>query len=211
MMQRRFAIIGHRAPSTGRLNLNDLAGSSGRMDVLCRAVNAALFLSHGIRQDSDITLHLQGGEGPPRRIWFEGSKIRGLHPDERAIAGRISNILQLPPPVAGMMEEVTTGIWHDSGDLSTTLEEWGKEEVKLIVLDAKANLLSSHPDLSQQFNQNIRFGFFLSDDLVFTPDETNLLDENASRYSISKKWLQGHMAIGITHHILDTIKESSCE
>ncbi len=208
-MQRRFSIIGHRAPSTGRLQLNDLSGSSGRMDVLCRAVNAALFLSHGIRQDSHITLHLQGGDGPPRRIWFEGSKVRGLHPDERAIAGKISTILQLPPPAAGMMQEVTTGIWHDAGDLSTTIEEWRKEEVKLIILDAKANPLSMHPNLFDQFEQNIRLGFFLSDDLVFTTDEKNLLDEHASRYSISNNWLQGHLAIGITHHILDTIEESS--
>ncbi len=67
-MQRRFAIIGHLAPSSGKLNLNDLAGGSGRMDVLVRAVNAALFVSHGIRRDTDITLdgisiHVLDAEG----------------------------------------------------------------------------------------------------------------------------------------------------
>ena len=61
-MQRRFAIIGHRAPSKGKLNLNDLAGSCGRMDVLVRAVNTALFISHGMREDTHITLHLKGKE-----------------------------------------------------------------------------------------------------------------------------------------------------
>ena len=59
-LKRFFAIIGHRAPSSGKLNLNDLSGS-GRMDVLVRAVNSALFISHGFRNDSLITLHLQGG------------------------------------------------------------------------------------------------------------------------------------------------------
>ena len=49
LLERWFAIIGHRAPSEGTLNLNDLPGSGGRMDVLVRAVNAALFVSHGIR------------------------------------------------------------------------------------------------------------------------------------------------------------------
>ena len=33
-MKRKFAIIGHRAQSKGKLNLNDLAGSAGRLDVL---------------------------------------------------------------------------------------------------------------------------------------------------------------------------------
>ena len=61
-MERWFAIIGHRAPSSGSLNLNDLAGSGGRMDVLARAVNSALFISHGIREDSHVLLHLMGGD-----------------------------------------------------------------------------------------------------------------------------------------------------
>ena len=63
-MTRKFAIIGHRAQSSGKLNLNDLAASSGRMDVLARAVNSALFLCHGIREDSEVILHLEGGPGP---------------------------------------------------------------------------------------------------------------------------------------------------
>ncbi len=63
ILQRRFAIIGHLAPSSGKLNLNDLAGSSGRMDVLVRVVNAALFVSHGIRRDTHVTLLLCGGPG----------------------------------------------------------------------------------------------------------------------------------------------------
>ena len=56
-MQRKFAIVGHRAQSSGKLNLNDLPGSGGRIDVLARAVNSALFRSHGIRDDTIIMLH----------------------------------------------------------------------------------------------------------------------------------------------------------
>ena len=33
------------------------------MDVLVRAVNAALFVSHGIREDCHVILHLMGGGG----------------------------------------------------------------------------------------------------------------------------------------------------
>ena len=39
---RRFAVVGHRAMSKGKLPLNDLAGGGGRMDVLIRATMAAL-------------------------------------------------------------------------------------------------------------------------------------------------------------------------
>ena len=105
-MVRRFAVIGHRAPSSGKINLNDLAGSSGRLDVLARAVNTGLFLSHGIRDDTDIVLHLMGGPGPPRRIWFQGSRLRGVHPDERAIAGQIAKALRNPVPAIGQQIEL---------------------------------------------------------------------------------------------------------
>ena len=96
-MQRHYAIIGHKTPSSGKLNLNDLSGS-GRMDVLVRAINSALFVSHGIRKDTTITLHLQGGDGPDRRVLFDGEKLAGVRPDERAIAGQIKAIMKLPKP-----------------------------------------------------------------------------------------------------------------
>ena len=48
---RRFAIVGHRAMSKGKLPLNDLAGGAGRMDVLIRAVMSSLLTSHGLREN----------------------------------------------------------------------------------------------------------------------------------------------------------------
>ena len=81
---RRFAIVGHDTPGSGDFSLNDLAGSAGRMDVLLRAVNSALFVSHGIREDTQIVLHLE--DSGPRRIRFDGGSLRGVHPDERSIA-----------------------------------------------------------------------------------------------------------------------------
>ena len=73
---RHFALVGHRATSSGSINLNDLAGSCGRMDVLARAISSALFLSHGIRENTTITIHLMGGPGVPRRIRFFVLQLR---------------------------------------------------------------------------------------------------------------------------------------
>ncbi|MGY8692227.1 MAG: tRNA (pseudouridine(54)-N(1))-methyltransferase TrmY, partial [Candidatus Poseidoniales archaeon] len=82
-MKRKFAIIGHKAPSSGNLSLNDLTGLSGRMDVLVRAINSALFISHGIRKNSQIILHLMGGNERPRRVMFDGATLTGVRSDER--------------------------------------------------------------------------------------------------------------------------------
>lgn len=193
-VQRRFAIIGHRAQSNGKLNLNDLAGASGRMDVLVRAVSSALFISHGMRKDCHITLHLMGGPGVPRRIWFDSRNLIGLHVDDRAIAGRISKILREPSPARGQLVEFSPGLWHSGGDIGTTLDEWEKENVQLLVLDADAPLLSKI--------EAEKVGFILSDDLPFSAEESDLLAK-LEKKSIGQTWLQGHSAITVVHHILD--------
>ena len=198
-LTRRFAIVGHRAPSSGKINLNDLAGGSGRIDVLMRAINATLFLSHGIRKDSEITLHLMGGEGRPRRIKFDGSVLWGAHPDERALAGQVSKVLQEPLPPIGQWFELHPGLWHSGGNLQTTIDEWNKSEVTMIKLDSDAPMLWS--DNNKSIPSDI--GFFLSDDRPFTDSELSSLDESCISRSLGENWIQGHIAIGIVHHQLD--------
>ena len=194
VVQRRFAIIGHRAPSSGRLNLNDLAGDCGRLDVLVRAVNTGLFVSHGIRTDSDVTLHLLGGPGPVRRIWFQGSALRGVHPDERALAGQVGKCLKEPVPAIGQLVELHHGLWHAGGGMAQTVAEWRSEDVRLYVLDADA------PPFVPENDEKV--GFFLSDDRPFT-DEDEAALKGIERVSLGADWLQGHACIAIIHHILD--------
>ena len=196
-MLRRFAIIGHRAPASGKLNLNDLAGSSGRIDVLARAVNTALFLSHGIRDDSQIILHLLGGPGPPRRICFEGKTVRGLHPDERAIAGQIGRALKEPVPAIGHKSELHSGFWHSGGSIKQTIAEWNNEDVSIFVLDAEGESISEISD------QKGPIGFVLSDDQPFSKTDLDSL-EGCQPLSLGDQWLQGHACISIIHHLLDS-------
>ena len=196
-MVRKFAIIGHRAPSSGKINLNDLAGSAGRIDVLARAVNTALFLSHGIREDTDLTLHLLGGPGPARRILFEGSRLRGVYPDERAIAGQIGKALKEPSPAIGQFAELHTGFWHSGGGIEQTINEWKNEGVRIFVLDASGIPFSTNEHSSDSI------GFVLSDDQPFTESELKCLD-GLEKVSLGKNWLQGNACISILHHYLDS-------
>ena len=196
-MERRFAIIGHRAQSVGKINLNDLAGSTGRVDVLARAVNTALFLSHGIRNDTHVTLHLLGGPGAPRRIWFEGPKLRGVHPDERAIAGQIGKALKEPVPAIGQFIELHSGLWHCGGGLEQTLSEWKRENVRIFVLDVGGEPFDSKKHGSDSI------GFVLSDDQPFDESDLLLMD-GLERISLGETWLQGHACISILHHLMDT-------
>ena len=196
-MGRRFAIIGHRAPSSGKINLNDLPGSSGRIDVLARAVNTALFLSHGIRDDTDITMHLMGGPGPARRIWFQGSRLRGVYPDERAIAGQVAKALKEPVPAIGQLVELHPGLWHSGGGIEQTILEWERDGVRLFTLDAEGAPFD--PDI----HDDDEIGFILSDDQPFSASEIESL-EAIEKVSLGRTWLQGNACISILHHVLDS-------
>ena len=166
------------------------------MDVLVRAVNAALFVSHGIRRDTDIILHLCGGPGPDRRIWFNGDTLAGVRPDERSIAGQIKAILKRPVPAIGTFDEVTQGIFDTGGGLAHTLAEWADEGVDLHLLDAGGEPIDEI-DLSE------RMGFLLSDHLPLNEAEIQAT-AGLPRVSVGEDWLQGHACVTIVHHALDS-------
>ncbi|MAK57752.1 MAG: hypothetical protein CML26_04225 [Rhizobiales bacterium] len=193
---RRFAIVGHRAMSKGKLPLNDLAGGAGRMDVLIRAVMSSLLTSHGLRENVEVVLHLQGGPGPHRRLKFVGSELRGFHAEERSVAGLIAKVIREPLPAIGHWIERTPGLYDGGGSLSHTLMEW-KDSVT-VRLDADAERLwnenSTVPMQSTPTEDSI--AFLLSDD---QPLDT---DQGIPR-SLGSTWLQGHHAIAICHFLLD--------
>lgn len=196
---RRFAVVGHRAMSKGKLPLNDLASGAGRMDVLVRALMAGLMTSHGLRKDTVVVLHLLGGPGPARRIKFDGSTLKGLHADERSIAGTIGKVIATPLPPIGHWQPITVGISHSGGHLDSTLREWA--EAPTVILDADApRLWQSDATLTADGTPNkTTLNFVLSDDQPLGDIEA----DNTRARSIGSQWLQGHMAIGVVHFLLD--------
>ena len=90
---RRFIVLGHRAITSADFKLDDLCGSTGRLDILLRCVNSAFFLSHGIRKDVEIQLLLLGEPNPPKTVRIDGSEVKYLNPDERSTAALIRNAL----------------------------------------------------------------------------------------------------------------------
>ena len=196
---RRFAVVGHRAMSKGKLPLNDLTGAGGRMDVLVRALMAGLLTSHGLRRNTVVVLHLMGGPGPPRRIKFDGSELKGLHADERSIAGTIGKVIATPLPPIGHWQPITAGITHSGGDLRLTLREWN--DAPTVVLDADAPRLWSESAVlpSSSAPNEAPMTFILSDDQPLG----DLEGVDVLQRSLGTQWLQGHMAVAIVHFLLD--------
>ncbi|MFX0013529.1 MAG: hypothetical protein ACFFB2_14175 [Promethearchaeota archaeon] len=90
MMIRRFFIISNTVDTSKPLSLNSLTGY-GRLDVLCRCVTAAFFLSDHFRKDVILEIYFQING---KLLEISGEKVRGINPDERAIAGVLKRVFK---------------------------------------------------------------------------------------------------------------------
>ena len=93
---RRFVIVGQRATASPEFLLDDIAGTSGRLDVLLRALRASLLVSHGLRRDTVTYLVLLGGERAPISLRFDGATAKFLRPEERSLATLVRKVLAVP-------------------------------------------------------------------------------------------------------------------
>jgi len=93
-MERNFVLL-LRKGATAKFSLNDIPGSGGRMDIGCRALTQAIWLSHDIRRDTNFYLVCEGPPNPPVTILFLGKSIKRVSPDERNIASWINKSLEL--------------------------------------------------------------------------------------------------------------------
>ena len=182
-----FAIIGHSARTDGGFSLNDLPGSGGRMDVLCRCVNASLFLSHDLRRDVCCYLVLCGEPAGPKTVQFSGDVIRSLSPDERSAGALIKKALGT---VCGNeFREAAAGVFVRKGGLDRLMTEH-----MFALLDEKGEDIRAAGSLPDSF--------LLSDHQNFSELEESQLAA-CPRYSVGPKCLHADHTITVVHNELD--------
>ena len=117
---RNFVIVGHKATTNPNFSLEDIPGTSGRLDILCRSVTAAFVISHGIRKDVCVYLVLLGGD-TTKTIRLQGETLRHLNPDERTTAALLKKALAVPATPEWAMS--TSGIFVRTGGLAQVLDD----------------------------------------------------------------------------------------
>ena len=157
-------VIGHRAMTSGDFKLDDLAGGTGRLDVLLRCINSAFFLSHNIRRDTEIHLILQGPPHPPKTVRLVGSELKYLNPDERSTAALVRNALL--QKVAGE-ERSSPGIYVSNRSYRDVLSLVPKGEQIVYLREDGTDVREF------QFEQDVTF--VLGDDQDLTLEEEGLL------------------------------------
>jgi tRNA (pseudouridine54-N1)-methyltransferase len=134
---RRFVFIGRDAIASEEFLLDDLAGSSGRLDVGLRCVRAALLVSHGLRRDVVVYLVLGGGPLAPRSLRIRGAEARFLRPDERSLAVLAKKALASRADESGdAFVDVRPGIALARGGLAAVTAELGSAVPYVLEQDA---------------------------------------------------------------------------
>ena len=189
---RQFVVCGHDAPIDPDFPLEDLPGAAGRLDLLARCVNAGLFLSHGIREDSRVHLVLRD----EYTVRFDGSSARGLHPDERSLAARVRDALANREDAIGHMPaDVSPGVELYRMGLADTLD----------ALDGTLVQLHEDGDPVAERDPPADPVFVLSDHSDFTDAEADLLAERADeRLRLGPEAIHADHAIAVAHNYLDT-------
>lgn len=189
---RHFVLLGHTAPTTPAFTLNDLPGSAGRLDLVCRAIGSAFFLSHDLRRDVEVTLLLQD----TIEIRLVGERLRRLNPDERSTAALVKCALER---INTHKVESTPGIFVSRGTLEGICDRLTSNNVRPIVLHE-----AGRPIEPRRLPQNP--AFILSDHLEFTPEDEATLVE-FPRFSLGKRALHTSQCVTIIHYMLDRLEE----
>jgi len=189
---RRFVVLGHDAPTDPEFALDDLAGGAGRLDVLCRCVNAAFLLSHGLREDVELFLVFQDR----LTLRLRGSELRYLNPDERNIAALLRSGLEATEDAVGMMEaESTPGIYASKRGFEAVVSELGGTLIQLHEDGEPVTDIDPPADPA----------FVLSDHEAFTAAESDRLAARAdARVRLGPEPLHADHAITVAHNFLDT-------
>jgi tRNA (pseudouridine54-N1)-methyltransferase len=192
---RRFVVLGQRASASGDFELDDLPGTSGRLDVLLRCLRAALLVSHGVRRDTVAYLVLLGGPAAPRTLRVDGRTAEYLRPDERSLARAIKKVLATCGDGAGFVER-SHGFALADGGLEAVLADLGTS-TPYVLAEGAADLRAAEVDLDNPV-------FFLGDHVGFEEAARERLEAlGALRVGIGPVSVHADDAIAIVSNELD--------
>ena len=203
---REFILKANKAITSGNVNLKDLPGSCGRLDLVCRCISSAFFLSHDIRRDTVFYSVHYGEPNPPVALKFVGSELKRLSPDERSIAIFIKKALSKEHN--SKWRESTPGIYHAKKDFREIVLEKIEKGRNVYFLHLRGKPIEDVIN-SRTYNEikDRGFVFILGDHIGLTEeDERFLNDLKIEKLSLSPLELHANQCIDIVHNILDKLE-----
>ncbi|MCK4808112.1 MAG: tRNA (pseudouridine(54)-N(1))-methyltransferase TrmY [Candidatus Aenigmarchaeota archaeon] len=196
---RHFYVKSTKGRTCGDFNLNDTAGGAGRLDIIARAVNSALWLSHSLRRDVVFHTILFGEPNPPIYIKITGEKVRKVQPDERNITIFLKKAIERFEE--GRVTQTTPGIFSSRKTFEELVEE--NKACDFYILCEDGDDISS-VDISENAF------FVLGDKEDISDDEVKVLeDAGARKISLGKTpYLTSH-CVGFLNMYMDRMEEKA--
>ncbi|AFK22922.1 tRNA (pseudouridine(54)-N(1))-methyltransferase TrmY [Pyrococcus sp. ST04] len=199
---RVFIIKANEAHTDYDFSLKDLPGTSGRIDLICRSLNAAFHLSHSFRKNVRVYVTFLGPPDPPKTIRFEGPRIipRLLNPDEISTAKIIGKALKAGRELNSPTKEVEVfpGVFVSR----MTFEDVVRRNVRmnLYVLEEGGK------DIFEVKFPKDNVAFVLGDHIGLSEEDLRLLESVAERISIGPRaYLTSHV-IAFVNIFLDRLR-----
>jgi tRNA (pseudouridine54-N1)-methyltransferase len=195
---RCFVVVGSKARASGEFLLNDIPSTSGRLDVLLRALRAGLLVSHGVRRNARVYLVLHGGVDEAVTVRVDGAAAKYLRPDDRSLATLLKKALAVPAD-SDVFQTVRPGVSIARGGLDVALAEL--PGAALYVLDEAGSDVRA---AGLQHAVDTPLVFVVGDHLGFeaaTRDRLGAL--GASPLSVGPESLHSEDAIAVLHNELD--------
>ncbi len=191
---RIFIIVCSKA-TTAPFNLNDMPGSAGRMDLVCRFIAQSIFVSHGVRKNSAAIAILKGEPDPPKAILVRGSEVRYMAPDERNVGGLIRKALSLKVDEKWLRS--TPGIYVARKGLENVLSELKSAGYGIYYLREDGEDIRT-------LNFTGKLAFVLGDHIGLSEEDERILEKFSSgTVSLSPLSLQADQCVVIVHYELD--------
>jgi tRNA (pseudouridine54-N1)-methyltransferase len=192
---KRFVVIGQTATASPDFVLDDVPGSSGRLDVLLRCVRAALLVSHGVRRDTVIYLVLEGGPRAPRTVRVSGATAEYLRQDERSLAGTLKKMLGFVED-KDAFDDGVRGISIARGGLDVVVKDLG-DFAPYVLDESGADVRGAPLDTEKPV-------FFIGDHMGFAAETRARIDAlGAKAISVGPISLHADDAIAILSNDLD--------
>lgn len=95
MVKRIFVLKAFTAVTAPIFIMRNIAGTSGRLDVVCRCILNAFLINGGIRRDVDFYAVLEGPPSPPKLLKVSGNLLQYLPKSEVEVARIIRDLLSM--------------------------------------------------------------------------------------------------------------------
>ncbi|AEC52893.1 hypothetical protein PNA2_1979 [Pyrococcus sp. NA2] len=195
---RIFIIKANEAHTDYDFSLKDLPGTSGRIDVICRALNSAFHLSHSFRRNVRVYVTLLGPPNPPKTIRFEGAKLKPkiINPDELSIAKVIIKALKAGRELKGTTKEleVLPGVYVSNMTFEDVIRR--NARMNLYILEEGGK------DISKVNFPKNNVAFVLGDHIGLTKEDLAFLEGIGERISIGPKaYLTSHVISYVNIHL----------